>query len=217
MTNTKIDNCLFRDCADDKPSTRRLTAVEELTGGKRRLQAASEQASDRDILAGFFYISSNSKMDVGGSIVKRTTGSLGGAAMIMTGSAVSIGEGSTFKQIQVTDVTSSSAGVIEAQNAKSIDISDSMFGYNEGADILCANTKPLSINGTNFYGNAIEGAPPLEKNSPFIKARNSELVIADGTNFQFSVGEGTRGIDADGSKMTLTNNVRFDSLKNDDE
>ena len=107
--------------------------------------------------------------------------------------------------------------MIEAQNAKSIDISDSMFGYNEGADILCANTKPLSINGTNFYGNAIEGAPPLEKNSPFIKARNSELVIADGTNFQFSVGEGTRGIDADGSKMTLTNNVRFDSLKNDDE
>ena len=58
-----------------------------------------------------------------------------------------------------------------------------MFAYNEGADVLCANTYPLKINGTNFYGNAITGAPTLEKNSPFIQAKLSQLEISDGTNF----------------------------------
>jgi len=94
-----------------------------------------------------------------------------------------------------------------------------MFAFNEGVDLLVANTPNLKVEGTNFYGNAIAGAPALEKNSPFVQAKNiANFTVSDGTNFQFSVGDGTRGIVADGClDMTLTNGVRFDSLKNSDK
>ena len=156
-------------------------------------------------------------MEIGSSIVKRVTGSLGGAVMLMTSSSVSITDGSQFKQVQMTDSTSTTSGVIEAQNAKFINIADSMFAYNEGNDVLCAQTD-LTVDDTNFYGNAISGAPALEKNAPFINARGSRVAVANGTNFAYSVGDGPRGIVCDSCpNITATNNVRFDALSNEDK
>lgn len=62
---------------------------------ERNLQsAASSTPEERDILAGFFYVSSNSMLDVASTTVKRVTGKIGGAAMIMTSSDFNIRDGS---------------------------------------------------------------------------------------------------------------------------
>jgi len=100
-------------------------------------------------------MSAGSSLDINDTILKRLTGRVGSAIMLMTGSSLNVTGGTDFKQMQVSDDTSTVAAVIEARNCDEINISDSRFIYNDAHDMLVQSTK-VTIANTNFIGNTFE-------------------------------------------------------------
>lgn len=65
INNTKIDNCLRRDCSKDKKvnSSRRLSAYDHMSRDLQSSSTADENDKNNqgsNVLAGFFYMSANS-------------------------------------------------------------------------------------------------------------------------------------------------------------
>ena len=155
-------------------------------------------------------MSAGSSLDINDTILKRLTGKIGSAIMLMTGSSLNITGGTDFKQMQVSDDTSTQAAVIEARNCDEINISDSRFIYNDAHDLLVQSTK-VKVANTNFIGNTFEQQQySKDKNSPFILALAADIELTDSTKFYYSQGSGTRGVVCrDCPLIKIHNNVRF--------
>ena len=152
LTRTKIDNCRYRNC--------------NRASGRRQLQDDAAP-SDDEVLAGFFYFSSRSSIDLASSILTRIKGKIGSAIMLMTGSSVDA-SAVEFSSLTMPDTEVLQGAVINAQNGAAISIAGSFFGNNTANDIYAAST-PVNVTGTTFRGPIPDAAGyQTEKPFPFI-------------------------------------------------
>ena len=148
LTRTKIDNCRYRNC--NRP-------------GRRQLQDAAAPTDD-EVLAGFFYFSSRSAIDLGSSILTRIKGKIGSAVMLMTGSSIDA-SGTEFSSLTMPDTEVLQGAVINAQNGAHINVAGSFFGNNTANDLYAAST-PVTVSGTTFRG-PIADAAGFKTTKPF--------------------------------------------------
>ena len=152
LTRTKIDNCRYRNC--------------NRASGRRQLQDEAAP-SDDEVLAGFFYFSSRSSIDLASSILTRIKGKIGSAIMLMTGSGVDA-SAVEFSSLTMPDTEVLQGAVINAQNGAAINIAGSFFGNNTANDVYAAST-PVAVTGTTFRGPIPDAAGyQTEKPFPFI-------------------------------------------------
>ena len=104
-----------------------------------------------EVLAGFFYLSSRSELDISKTRVANLTGKMGAAVQMTTDSTL-MADWTAFMNLETLDKNLPQSAIIYAQNGKLIDIKNkSYFANNTANDIYSISTK-VNIENSKFVG-----------------------------------------------------------------
>lgn len=111
------------------------------------------------------------------SIVERLKGKIGSAVMLTTGSAID-STGTSYRSLEMSDISLTTGSVINAQNGDYIKVTNSYFANNTASDIFSQSTKVDILAGTIFQGpiNDTNGYATV-KPFPFLYAVKSAVNV----------------------------------------